>query len=300
MSKRGWILFGALGIIWGTPYMFIRIAVEYLSPAVVVCGRMTLGALLLLPFAIKEDLPAIWRSHKKGILLFAVVEMVLPFGALATAEKNISSSLAGLLIAAVPIVTGLLLRYTNHDDQWDKRRAVGYFIGLFGVAALVGLDITADNWWSIAITFIAVTGYALGPIVISTMLSDISDMGSITLAQVSAAAIYLPLLIWNIATGTWQTETAKSEGIPISAWLSVAALGILCTAIAFALLFQLIKEVGPSRTTVITYINPAVAILLGIALLGEPFTAGIAVGFPLVLLGSVLATRQSVSKTSAS
>lgn len=299
MSKRGWLLFGALGIIWGTPYLFIRLAVEYLSPAVVVCGRMTLGALILLPFALKEDLPAIWRSHWKGILTFAVVEMVAPFGALAVAEKNISSSLAGLLIAAVPIGTGLLLRVTKHNDQWDSRRAIGYFVGLVGVAALVGLDVTADNWWSIAIVFIAVTGYSLGPIIISTMLHDVSDLGSIVLSQISAGLIYVPLLLWNIFNGSWKTQKGISEGVPISAWLAVAGLGILCTAIAFALLFQLIKEVGPSRTTVITYINPAVAILLGVAILDEPFTAGIAVGFPLVLIGSVLATRSSVAKISA-
>lgn len=294
MSKRGWILFLTLGFVWGTPYLFIRVAVEYLSPAVVVTGRMALGVLLLLPLALKENLPAIWKSHKKGILLFALVEMVAPFGALATAEKNISSSLAGLLIAAVPIVTGLLLRFMKHDDQWDKRRAVGYVVGLGGVAALVGLDVTADNWWSIAITFIAVVGYALGPIVISTMFADISDLAAIVLAMISTFVIYSPVLLWQISNGTWKTAEA-ADGIPLSAWLSVAGLGVLCTAIAFMLLFQLIKEVGPSRTTVITYINPVVAIILGIVLLNEPLTTGLMVGFPLVLLGSVLATRKSAS-----
>ena len=292
MSKRGWILFAALGIIWGTPYLFIRVAVEYLSPAVVVCGRMLLGVLLLLPLALKHDLRAIWASHKKGIILFAVVEMVAPFGALATAEKNISSSLAGLLIAAVPIVTGLMLRYTDHDDQWDKRRAVGYFLGLGGVAALVGLDVTADNWWSIAVVFIAVVGYALGPIVISTQFADIEDLPAIVLAMMTAFVAYFPLLLWELSQGTWKTAEAVN-GVPLKSWLSVVGLGVLCTAIAFMLLFQLIKEVGPSRTTVITYINPVVAIILGIVLLSEPLTTGLMVGFPLVLVGSVLATRKS-------
>lgn len=298
MSKRGWILFGALGIIWGTPYLFIRIAVEYLSPAVVVSGRMVLGALLLLPLAMKDNLPEVWRTHKKGIITFALVEMVVPFGALSVAERNISSSLAGLLIAAVPITTGLLLRFAKHEDQWDKRRALGYIIGLLGVAGLVGLDVTADNWWSIAITFLAVVGYALGPIVISNMLSDTSELGAIVLAMVTTIVIYSPLLIWNLATGTWKTAEA-ADGIPLNAWMSVAGLGVLCTAIAFVLLFQLIKEVGPSRTTVITYINPAVAIALGMLFLSEPFTTGIAVGFPLVLLGSILATRKSTAASLA-
>jgi drug/metabolite transporter (DMT)-like permease len=217
--------------------------------------------------------------------------MVFPFGALSVAERRISSSLAGLLIAAVPLVAALLLRRINHEDQWDRRRVLGLLVGFAGVASLVGLDVRADNWWSIALCFVAVVGYALGPIIITTMLSDAPQIAVITLAQAVAAVMYSPLLAYEIVAGTW-----KAAGpVPLASWLSVAALGALCTALAFTLLFRLIDEVGPGRATVITYINPAVAVLLGIALLNEPFTAGIAVGFPLVLLGSVLATRKSVA-----
>ena len=292
MSKRGWILFASLGIIWGTPYSFIRVAVESLSPAVVVCGRMALAVVLLLPFALKEKPLETWRKYWPGILMLAAVEMIVPFGALSIAEQHISSSLAGLLIAGVPITTGLLLRRINHDDQWDKRRVIGLAVGMSGIVALVGLDIRADNWWSIALCFVAVLGYALGPIVITTKLQGAPDLASIVLAQAVAFLAYLPILLWQLSNGTWQTAHAREFGVPASAWWSVIGLGVLCTAIAFALLFKLIAEVGPSRTTVITYINPAVAILLGVVFLNEPFTLGLAVGFPLVLIGSVLATRK--------
>lgn len=284
------MLFAALGIIWGTPYLFIRVAVEHLSPAVVVTGRMALAVMLLLPAASRHHLPTVWRRHWRPILAFAAAEMVVPFGALAVAERRISSSLAGLLIAGVPITTAFLLRLSGHADQWDRRRVLGLGIGMLGLVGLVGLDLRADNWWSIALCFLAVLGYALGPLIISNHLADAPQLAVITLAQVVAALVYAPLLGYELATGTW-----RRGDVPVEAWLAVAGLGALCTALAFTLLFKLIDEVGPGRTTVITYINPAVAILLGIAVLDEPFTAGMAVGFPLVLIGSVLATRRSTA-----
>lgn len=288
MSRRGWFLFTALGIIWGTPYLFIRVAVEHLTPAVVVTGRMTLAVLLLLPVAAKHHLPTVWRRHWRAIVAFASAEMVFPFGALAVAEQRLSSSLAGLLIAGVPITTAIMLRLTGHSDQWDKGRVAGLGIGMLGLVGLVGLDLRADNWWSIALCFLAVGGYAMGPLIISNHLADAPQLAVITLAQIAAAVMYSPLLAYEIATDTWHRGA-----VPVSAWLSVAGLGALCTALAFTLLFRLIDEVGPGRTTVITYINPAVAIVLGIVLLDEPFTRGMAVGFPLVLIGSVLATRSA-------
>jgi drug/metabolite transporter (DMT)-like permease len=296
VSKRGWFLFAALGIIWGTPYLFIRVAVESVSPAVIVCGRMGLAIILLLPFAWKERPIEVFRKYWKGILFLALAEMVLPFGALSVAEKNISSSLAGLIVAAVPITTGLMLRAISHDDQWDKRRVVGLVVGMLGIVSLVGLDVRADNWWSIALCFLAVIGYAMGPIIIAIKLVGAPDLATIVMAQALAFLIYLPVLLWEIVHDSWRTAEAQEFGVPLNAWLSVLGLGVLCTAIAFSLLFKLIAEVGPSRAPVITYINPAVAILLGVLLLNEPFTRGMAFGFPLVLLGSVLATRKQTQE----
>ena len=291
VSKRGWLLFISLGIIWGTPYLFIRIAVEDFSPAIVVFGRVMIAALLLLPIAIHRGHASSLKTHWKGILAFAIIEMCLPFGALAVAEKQISSSLTGLLIAAVPIVNAIISRQIGLDSNWDARRIIGLLIGITGVGLLVGFDISAANYWAIAICFIAVLGYALGPIIITKLLSDVESIGVISWSLLVAGLIYLPLVIRDIVNNSWRAPGVSE--ISTSAIASIIALGVLCSAIAFVVLFELIDEVGPTRTTVITYINPAVAIILGVVLLSEPLTLGIMVGFPVVLIGSVMATRKN-------
>ena len=291
VSKRGWLLFIALGIIWGTPYLFIRIAVADFSPAIVVFGRVMIAALLLLPIAIHRGHARSLMTHWKGILAFALIEMCFPFGALAVAEKEISSSLTGLLIAAVPIVNAIISRQIGLDSNWDVRRIVGLLIGIIGVGSLVGFDISTENYWAIAICFIAVLGYALGPIIITKLLSDVDSIGVISWSLFVAGIIYLPLVIVDIVNDSWRARGVAE--VSTGAISSIITLGILCSAIAFVVLFALIDEVGPTRTTVITYINPAVAIILGVILLSEPLTLGIMVGFPLVLIGSVMATRKN-------
>ena len=291
MSKRGWFLFIALGIIWGTPYLFIRIAVTDLSPAVVVFGRTLIAALLLLPLAIHKGAAKTITTHWKGILAFAVIEICVPFGVLGVAEKQISSSLAGLLIAAVPLTNAIISRKLGLDSKWDWRRVVGLIIGFIGVGMLVGFDLRADNYWAIAICLFAVLGYALGPIIITKMLSDVPSIGVISWSVFIAALIYLPIVSLEIINDNWRASGVTQ--VSTDSILSVVALGVLCSAIAFVALFALVDEVGPTRTTVITYINPAVAIILGIVFLNEPLTTGILVGFPLVLIGSVIATRKN-------
>ena len=292
MSKRGWILFVALGIIWGTPYLFIRIAVTDLSPAVVVFCRVLIATALLLPIAIHQGQARTLRTHWKGILAFAVIEMCIPFGSLGFAEKQISSSLTGLLIAAVPLLNAVISRQLGLDSDWDVRRIVGLFVGFIGVGMLVGFDVSASNYWAILLCFLAASGYALGPIIITKLLSDVSSIGVIAWSLFIAGLIYLPIVLVEVARDSWRGPGVSH--VTTNAILSVIALGVLCSAIAFVALFALVDEVGPTRTTVITYINPAVAIILGIIILSEPITIGILIGFPLVLIGSVMATRRNV------
>jgi hypothetical protein len=292
VSKRGWILFVALGIIWGTPYLFIRIAVTDLSPAVVVFCRVLIATALLLPIAIHQGQARTLRTHWKGILAFAVIEMCIPFGSLGIAEKQISSSLTGLLIAAVPLLNAVISRQLGLDSDWDVRRIVGLFVGFIGVGMLVGFDVSASNYWAILLCFLAASGYALGPIIITKLLSDVSSIGVIAWSLFIAGLIYLPIVLVEVARDSWRAPGVSH--VTTNAILSVIALGVLCSAIAFVALFALVDEVGPTRTTVITYINPAVAIILGIIILSEPITIGILIGFPLVLIGSVMATRRNV------
>ena len=293
VSKRGWILFIALGIIWGTPYLFIRVAVVDLSPAIVVFGRVMIAALILLPIAIHQGHARSLRTHWRGILAFAGIEMCIPFGALGIAEKEISSSLTGLLIAMVPLINAVISRQLGLDSVWDVRRVIGLFVGFFGVGMLVGFDISASNYWAIALCLVAATGYALGPIIITKLLSDVASIGVIAWSLLVAGLIYAPVVVYEVLNDSWRAPGVTE--VSQNAILSVVALGVLCSAIAFVALFELIKEVGPTRTTVITYINPAVAIILGILVLSEPITTGIIIGFPLVLVGSVMATRRNVA-----
>lgn len=281
MSRKGWGLFLALSVIWGTPYLFIRIAVEHVEPSVLVALRVGLAALLLLPIAAARGQFRGIRPYLPWIALFGVVEITGPFLMLGYAETALPSSTTALLIAGVPIVAAVLARAFGLDRRLGITRIAGLAIGISGVAVLVGLDIPGDQWWAVGAAGITVVGYALGPIVISTRLGGAPPLAVISLALAMNALIYAPF--------AWIQR--PTEPVPASAWWSIITLGILCTAIAFLIFFALVAEVGPSRMTVITFLNPAVAITLGVVLLAEPITWGLLIGFPLVLLGSYLATR---------
>jgi len=281
VSRRGWILFTSLALLWGTPYLFIRVAVEYVEPSVLVGLRVALAGLLLLPIALwrKELRPAL--KYWRWIVVFAFVEIAIPFLMLGYAEQRLSSSVTALVIAGVPILAAILARALGLDPNLRGMRIVGLAVGITGVATLVGLDVQGSQYFGVAAALITVTGYALGPIIITLRLSGAPSLGVITIALLINSVVYAPF-VWL----QW-----PSQPVAASAWWSIVALGVLCTAIAFVLLFALIAEVGPARTTVITFINPAVAVLLGVIILSEPITLGILVGFPLVILGSYLATR---------
>jgi drug/metabolite transporter (DMT)-like permease len=282
MSRRGWVLFLAMGLIWGVPYLLIKVAVDVLTPATLVFARCAIAALVLVPLALARGqvrpLFAKWRP----LLLFTLVEVTVPWLLLASAEQHLSSSLAGLLIAAVPLVSALLA-WVSGSERLDARRVVGLGVGIAGVAALVGLDLGGGDGWALLQMAVVVVGYAVGPFILARHLSDLPGVGVVAASLALTAVIYLPLAVvqrpaqWPSATVTW----------------AVVGLALLCTAVAFVLFFALIDEVGPVRATVITYVNPAVAVALGVLLLDEPLTIGIVVGFALVLAGSVLATRRS-------
>lgn len=283
MSRRGWILFASLGIIWGLPYLLIKIGVEHLSTPVVVFGRLAIAALILLPIAIGTGQIRRLRGHLPWVLAFALVEMTFTWWALTWAEERISSSMAGLFIATVPLVTALIARRFGLDDRLTGQRLVGLAIGFVGVGALVGLDVSGGDLLAIAALVVTVLGYAFGPIIVDKKLQDVPSLAVIAVSLTINAVIYAPF-----AFATWPTEP-----VPAKTWWAVVALGVICTAAAFLLFFSLIAEVGPSRTTLITYVNPAVAVILGIIVLDEPLTLGLAIGFPLVLIGSYLATRHA-------
>jgi drug/metabolite transporter (DMT)-like permease len=280
VTRRGWWLFVGLSLIWGIPYLLIKVAVSELTPASLVFLRTAIGAGLLLPVAIaRGNLRALvprWRP----VVLFTVVELAVPWFLLSDAERRVSSSLAGLVVASVPLVGALLSRLSGGHEALGGRRLAGLAVGLGGVVALLGLDIGSGDVIAVAELALVVVGYALGPLVISRGLSGLPSLDVVAASLGLCALLYAPMGIAQLP--------AALPALPVTA--AVIALGVLCTAVAFLLFFRLIAEVGPVRATVVTYVNPAVAVVAGVALLGEPLTAGTMAGFVLILAGSWLAT----------
>jgi drug/metabolite transporter (DMT)-like permease len=268
-----------MSIIWGIPYLLIRVAIREFPPATLVFARTLPAALLLLPLAVRRNQLRVLIPRVHWIVAFAVVELGIPWLLLTRAEQHLTSSTAGLLVASVPLIAGVVYRLSPHTDRLDLRRSIGLLIGFAGVAVLVGFDIGRSNHLALGEVGIVALGYAVGPLIVSRRLSDLPSLGVIGVAMALTALCYAPFAL-----------TRLPRHVDIEVGLSVAALSLVCTALAFVLFFALIAEVGPARSTVITYFNPAVAIVLGVAILGEPFTAGLALGFPLILVGSVLAT----------
>ena len=280
MTRRGWILFALLGVLWGMPYLLIRIAVGTIDPLVVAGSRTLIGSLLLLPLALhRNELAAAFR-HWKWLLAFTLIEISIPWVLLGHAETRLNSSTAGLLIAIVPLFAAVIVTRLGHE-RLEPRRMLGLALGFAGVALLVGLDIDFHDWLAVGATIVVALCYAIGPIIIDRKLKGVPSLGVITASLMLATLIYAP-----VAPFLWHGQ------VPATAVASVAALGVLCTALAFIVFFALIAEVGPARATVITYVNPAVAITLGALVLHEPLTTGMLIGFPLVIAGSFLGTTR--------
>jgi drug/metabolite transporter (DMT)-like permease len=282
MTRRGWLLFLAVGVIWGLPYLLIRVSVREVSPALLVFLRTAGGAVLLGPIAVARGAlrPALrrWRP----ILAFTVAEMGVPWFLLFRAEEKLSSSLSGLLIAAVPLVAAVLA-WATRSEQLDVRRVVGLLIGFGGVATLVGFAVRADDLLSALSLGVVACGYALGPWVLARYLSDLPGVGVIAAALIACALLYAPI-------AAFQLPQRSLTGSVIG---SIVGLTVVCTAAAFLLFFALIGEVGATRATVITYVNPAIAVLLGVTILNEHFGVATGVGFALILAGCLLATRKA-------
>ncbi|HUC37758.1 MAG TPA: DMT family transporter [Acidimicrobiales bacterium] len=280
MTRRGWVLFVALGVIWGIPYLLIRVTVREMSPALLVLVRTGGGALLLAPFVARRRMLAPVLRRWRPLLVYSFVETGVPWLLLFQAERRLSSSLAGLLVAAVPIVGAVLAQLTG-TDRLDRRRVAGLVLGMCGVAALVGLDVGRSSALSALSLAAVAVGYALGPWIVGRYLSDLPALSVVACSLAICAAVYAPVAVFEL----------PSRPLSGSVIWSLVCLTVLCTAIAFVCFYALIAEIGALRSTVITYVNPAVAVVLGVAVLGEPFGLGTAVGFVLILSGSFLATR---------
>ena len=282
MTRRGWVLFAAMCVLWGIPYLLIKVAVAEVSVAVLVFARTALGALVLLPLAARPGAVTVVRAHWRALLVFALVEIIGPWALLSDAERVLDSSLTGLLVAAVPIIAVLAGRLAGDTERLGPLRWTGLGLGLAGVALLAAPHVNAGSGFAIGEVLLVAVGYAVGPIIAARKLGEVPNMLVTASCLGFAALVYLPPALLTMPAALPAPEVL----------LALAGLGLLCTAAAFVLFFELIGEVGPTRAVVFTYVNPAVAVAAGVLLLGEPLTATVLAAFVLILLGSVLATRQ--------
>lgn len=280
VTRRGAILFALLGIAWGIPYLLIKVAVEQLDPAMLVLARTTIAAAVLLPFAIArgEIMPVLrrWRP----LLVFTVVELVVPQFLLGSAEERLRSSTTGLLIAAVPLAGVGIAFLLGRPERLAPLNWLGIALGMGGVAALVGFTVAGTDLGAVGMVLVVVAGYALGPAIIAKWMPDLPGTGVTTIAFTITAVVYAPVVA---VTRSWPSAWPSA-----SVLTSVVLLGVVCSAAAFSIMVALVGEIGPVRATTVTYVNPAVALIAGAVFLGEPVTGWSVLGFALILAGCYL------------
>jgi drug/metabolite transporter (DMT)-like permease len=284
VSKRGWVLFWVLGLVWGMPYFFISVAVDELEPSVVVFGRTALAALVMLYLAGRSGGIAPALREWRWVATFAIFEMAIPWILLTTAEQHIASGLAALIISSVPIFGALAAFGLGERSALRPVRLAGIGLGIAGVTLLVGNDLAgvdAPPWWSVAFIIVVCICYGGAPFIISRKLAEVPALGVIAVSLSIVALVYLPIAAVSLPA---VTPSFGAVG-------SVVALALVCTGLAFVVFFRLLDEVGAARASVITFVNPFVAVALGALFLDEQLELAIAAGFALVLGGCWLATR---------
>lgn len=288
MNWRTWTTFWVLCLLWGVPYFFIKLALQDFSPAFVAWSRITLAAVVLTPIALRRGtlLPSLKRSG--AIVAFAIAELVVPFLLISVGEQWISSSLAGVLVATVPLVVVVIAPLFGVRETMSLRRWGGLLIALVGVMVLLGIDAisSAQQWAGVACLAVAVVGYAVGPLIVQRYMHDVDALGSLACSLVVASLVLLPMALW----------TAPQHMPSALSFTSIAILGVFCTAAALLLYFYLIGAAGAARSSVIAYICPAVAAVVGVAVLHEPVGIGLFAGLIIILLGSWMGTRRAAAR----
>jgi drug/metabolite transporter (DMT)-like permease len=287
MTRKGWLLFVAVSVFWGIPYLFIKIAVRELDPAVIVFARATIAAAVLIPMAVHgKTLRQLFR-HWPMLLLFSIIHMVGAFLLISYGEQHVSSSLSSLLVASMPLQVALLALGFDKSERVNGSRLVGMLIGMVGLVVLLGFDVGGDGqqWLGAVFILLAATGYAIGALLLKHRPLIELPRVSVAAAECSITAlILLPLSLSRLP------NTIPSLQVIVS----LLILGLICTALALPTFFALIAEVGASRGTVINYVSPAVSVLLGVMVLHEQLTIATAAGFLLIIGGSYLSTTGTI------
>lgn len=285
MNRRAWVLFALLSVVWGLPYLLIKVAVAEIPVPVLVFGRIALAALMLWPLALRERAWISLRGHWKPLTAFAVLEFAVPWGLLSHAEKTLSSSTTGLLMASIPIMTIVLARIAGDREYVGPVRMIGLALGFLGVFFLAAPALSGDGWALLQV-LLAAACYASAAVLTGRYLSGVPALSMTATCLTLACLIYLPS-----AALAWPRTMPSAAALA-----SIVCLSIFCTALAFVWFFHLIREAGVSRAVLVTYLNPAIAGLAGIIVLNEPMTAIGATAFALIIAGSVLAAAATAKR----
>lgn len=288
MSRRGWLLFSLVGLLWGVPYLFMKVAIEELSTPMIVFSRLVIGASLLVPLALKAGALKGAVKYWKYIALYAVLEMVIPWTLITNSQRSLSSGVVALLVATVPIWATLFAHHSGDSTAANRTRIFGIAIGLVGISLIVGIESVSDftNFVALAQILIAAASYAFAVNMITRKAPGTSGIAINGIAMTISAVIFAPFAI-----NTWPSEVPSNEAI-----LSTVGLGVICSGLAFWIFFLLLEEIGPARASLVVYPNTAVAVVLGVLILREEITLALAIGLPLVLAGSYLASRKPTSQ----
>jgi drug/metabolite transporter (DMT)-like permease len=288
VTPRGWAAFAAVSVLWGIPYLFIKIAVDNgATPSFVAFGRVALATAVLLPIAAQRGALRGLGARWKPLVGFAALEIAIPFPLIALGEQHVSSSLTAILIATVPLTVAVLALRFDASERVDRGRFGGLLLGLAGVVLLFGIDVagSTDEVLGALAILVSVVGYAAGPLIVKRSLSDVDPLGPVAAALAIGTVMLAPIAIVD----------APATTPDASALWSIVVLGLASTAAAFILMFILIAEVGASRASIITYVNPVVAVAHGVTLLDESLGAASVAGLLLILAGSWLATRSGAA-----
>lgn len=275
----------AVSVIWGVPYLFIKVALDDgVPPAFLAWARVVIGAVVLVALAWQAGLLHGLRPRLRWLVAFAFVEIVFPFPLIAAGEQHVDSGLAAILIAAVPLFVALLAMRFDTIERATGGRLVGLVVGLVGVVALVGIDLagSTEELLGAAALLTAALGYAVAPLLIlKRHLADLDPRVTMGASLSIAAVVLTPAAAFDPPDATPSA----------AAIVAIVVLGLVCTAGGLTLFAMLNTEIGPGRAVVITYVNPLVAVALGMVFLDERPGAGAILGLAMILAGSWLATR---------
>jgi drug/metabolite transporter (DMT)-like permease len=288
MSRRSLLALLFLGALWGASYMFIKIALEDLSPAMIVFVRTALAALVLVPLAVRRDALGGLSGALGVIVLLAVVQVSAPFLLISAGEQEITSSLTGILISSTPLFTALLAIWVDREERSTGPRALGLVAGFLGVALLIGVDLGGSSYALLGGLAVALAGlgYAIGAFVVKRSSVTLAPIGLAAATMTASAVLTAPL-----------AAIGAPDALPSLGTVgAILALGLVGTGVAFAIFNTLIVTIGPARVALVTYVAPVFAVFYGVTLLGETISLGTVAGLFLIVGGSWVAAGQKLPR----